>query len=91
MLEPDELFFWCFHRIEPRGSDLWPKDKWPPMRFDRPLCLGARGGPGPIHYSIKEDLANSQLSLRNINLFFITASQLLHRMGGPFDQHEMSV
>ena len=26
---------------------LWPKDRWPAMRFDRPLKVGARGGHGP--------------------------------------------
>jgi hypothetical protein len=33
---------------------LWPDDKWPPMRFDRALAVGARGGHGPIRYSIEE-------------------------------------
>jgi len=33
---------------------LWPNDKWPPMRFDRALAVGARGGHGPIRYSIEE-------------------------------------
>lgn len=33
---------------------LWPKDKWPPMRFDRALGVGAVGGHGPIRYSIEE-------------------------------------
>lgn len=33
---------------------LWPTDKWPPIRFDRALAVGARGGHGPIRYSIEE-------------------------------------
>jgi len=33
---------------------LWPNDKWPPMRFDRALAVGARGGHGPIRYSFEE-------------------------------------
>jgi len=33
---------------------LWPNDKWPPMRFDRALAIGARGGHGPIRYSIDD-------------------------------------
>jgi hypothetical protein len=33
---------------------LWPKGKWPPMRFDRPLAVGAVGGHGPIRYSVQE-------------------------------------
>jgi len=33
---------------------LWPRDKWPPMRFDRPLAVSAIGGHGPIRYSVVE-------------------------------------
>ncbi len=28
--------------------------QWPPMRFDRPLQVGARGGHGPIRYRVTE-------------------------------------
>lgn len=31
---------------------LWPLEKWPPMRFDKPLQVGARGGHGPIRYFV---------------------------------------
>jgi hypothetical protein len=31
---------------------LWPSDRWPAMRFDRPLGIGARGGHGPIRYAV---------------------------------------
>ena len=33
---------------------LWPHDRWPRMRFDRPLAVGAKGGHGPIRYSVEE-------------------------------------
>ena len=32
---------------------FWPSDRWPPMRFDGPLAVGARGGHGPIQYVIE--------------------------------------
>jgi hypothetical protein len=33
---------------EPDGV-LWPSDHWPPIRFDRPLTVGATGGrPGTV-------------------------------------------
>lgn len=32
---------------------LWPRDRWPAMRFDRPLCVGAVGGHGPIRYFVQ--------------------------------------
>ncbi|MEW6279588.1 MAG: SRPBCC family protein [Candidatus Eremiobacterota bacterium] len=31
---------------------LWPHDRWPPIRFDRPLQVGARGGHGPVRYDV---------------------------------------
>ena len=33
---------------------LWPSESWPPMRFDRPLGEGARGGHGPIRYQVTQ-------------------------------------
>ena len=41
--------------IDSLSSDadrLWPSARWPPMRFDAPLGVGARGGHGPIRYSV---------------------------------------
>ena len=32
---------------------LWPS-RWPPMRFDRPLQVGAVGGHGPIKYRVEQ-------------------------------------
>jgi hypothetical protein len=32
---------------------LWPIDRWTPMRFDRPLSVGASGGHGPIGYFVE--------------------------------------
>lgn len=31
---------------------LWPHDRWPPMRFDRPLSTRAAGGHGPVRYRV---------------------------------------
>lgn len=33
---------------------LWPRTMWPPMRFDRPLGVGAAGGHGPVRYAVEE-------------------------------------
>jgi len=33
---------------------LWPASRWPAMRFDRPLGLGATGGHGPIGYYVEQ-------------------------------------
>jgi hypothetical protein len=37
-----------------RDDRLWPLGKWPQMRFDRPLAVGAVGGHGPVRYSVEE-------------------------------------
>lgn len=31
---------------------LWPRQRWPRMRFDRPLSVGAGGGHGPVRYTV---------------------------------------
>ena len=31
---------------------LWPTNRWPAMRLDRPLGVGAKGGHGPIRYEV---------------------------------------
>lgn len=35
------------------GDRLWPRERWPAMRFDGPLAVGARGGHGPVRYTIQ--------------------------------------
>jgi hypothetical protein len=36
------------------GSDrLWPSDRWPALRLDRSLAVGASGGHGPIRYWVE--------------------------------------
>jgi hypothetical protein len=34
-------------------DQLWPRDQWPAMRFDRPLRVGGVGGHGPIRYVVE--------------------------------------
>jgi hypothetical protein len=31
---------------------LWPATRWPAIRFDRPLGIGAQGGHGPVRYEV---------------------------------------
>lgn len=35
------------------GDQLWPFQRWPAMRLDRPLAVGAVGGHGPIRYTVE--------------------------------------
>ncbi len=36
------------------GDPLWPSPAWPPIRLDRGLAIGSRGGHGPIRYHVVE-------------------------------------
>lgn len=39
-------------RIGSVNDPLWPAPTWLPMRFDRPLDVGADGGHGAVHYRV---------------------------------------
>jgi hypothetical protein len=49
------------------GDDrLWPHDRWPPMRFNRPLGVGASGGHGPIRYLVESYAPGRSIRFRFI-------------------------
>ena len=35
-----------------KNDKVWPQEKWPPMRFRAGLKIGAKGGHGPIRYTV---------------------------------------
>jgi hypothetical protein len=44
---------------------LWPIQRWPAMRFESPgLAEGARGGHGPIRYTVEEYLPGQRVRFR---------------------------
>lgn len=45
-------------------DQLWPRDRWPAMRFDRPVQVGAIGGHGPIRYFVESYEAGGSISFR---------------------------
>jgi hypothetical protein len=47
-----------------RDDRLWPLGKWPPMRFDRPLAVGAIGGHGPVGYTVEEYQPSQRIVFR---------------------------
>jgi hypothetical protein len=46
------------------ADPLWPHDRWPPMRFDRSLQVGASGGHGPIRYVVDRYQPGSMIAFR---------------------------
>jgi hypothetical protein len=47
-----------------REDGLWPSHSWPRMEFDRPLCVGASGGHGPIRYFVEEYTPGQSIKFR---------------------------
>lgn len=43
---------------------LWPRDRWPPMKLDRPLAVGAKGGHSPIRYTVEDYAPGSSVQFR---------------------------
>ncbi|MBL1099560.1 DUF2867 domain-containing protein [Streptomyces coffeae] len=39
-------------RLSSEHDPIWPTPAWPPMRFDRPLGVGAEGGHGFVRYTV---------------------------------------
>lgn len=46
------------------GDRLWPVGRWPAMRLDGPLAVGARGGHGPIRYTVADLDPGRRVSFR---------------------------
>jgi hypothetical protein len=51
---------------------LWPHFRWPRMRFNKPLQVGARGGHGPIGYWIEEYEPNKHIIFRFDNTHWLS-------------------
>jgi hypothetical protein len=47
-----------------KSDHIWPNDKWPAMRLDRPLSVGAVGGHGPVRYSVEEYRPGREIHFR---------------------------
>jgi len=52
--QPAEKIAELLDTLATREDKIWPQEHWPPMRFNGGLRLGARGGHGPIRYTVEE-------------------------------------
>jgi hypothetical protein len=60
---PEEVGALVDSLASPRDA-LWPRDSWPPMRFDRPLSVGATVGHGPVGYSVAAYVRGKSIRFR---------------------------
>lgn len=50
--------------LSSKNDLLWPNQRWPRMKFDRPLGVGARGGHGPIGYFVEAYTPGESIKFR---------------------------
>jgi hypothetical protein len=46
------------------GDSIWPTEKWPAMKFKNGTKVGAKGGHGPIRYTVEKWDANEIIQFR---------------------------
>lgn len=50
--------------LSTENDRIWPKEKWPEMKFKEGIKIGAKGGHGPIRYSIEKYNPNELIQFR---------------------------
>ena len=50
--------------LSTENDKIWPKEKWPPMKFNDGIKVGAKGGHGPIRYSVETYNPNELIQFR---------------------------
>ena len=50
--------------LSKENDAIWPKDKWPMMKFKEGIQAGAKGGHGPIRYSVDKYDPNELIQFR---------------------------
>jgi hypothetical protein len=53
-----------FETLSTETDKIWPKEKWPEMKFKDYIKVGAKGGHGPIKYSVEEYKPNKIIQFR---------------------------
>lgn len=50
---PAEMLGALLDSLSSKDDRLWPRGRWPSMRFEGALAVGARGRHGPIRYNVE--------------------------------------
>jgi len=50
--QPKAVISELFETLSSKNDQVWPTEKWPPMKFKEGLKIGSKGGHGPIRYTI---------------------------------------
>ncbi len=50
--------------LSTKNDRIWPKEKWPEMKFKNGIQVGAKGGHGPIRYSVEKYNPNEIIQFR---------------------------
>ena len=50
--------------LSSKNDQLWPHEKWPAMKFNGDLVVGAKGGHGPIRYVVTEFKPGHKVNFR---------------------------
>lgn len=52
--QPKDKVTALLETLSTKNDRVWPKEKWPSMKFKEGIRIGAQGGHGPIRYAIEK-------------------------------------
>lgn len=62
--QPKQKVVDLLETLSTEGDAIWPKEKWPKMKFKGGIQAGAKGGHGPIRYSVEKYDPNEIIQFR---------------------------
>jgi hypothetical protein len=62
--QPKEKVSKLLATLSTDNDKIWPFEKWPAMKFKAGLKVGAKGGHGPIRYSIEKYIPNELIQFK---------------------------
>ncbi len=62
--QPKDEVIKLLETLSTESDKIWPKEKWPAMNFKDGIKVGAKGGHGPIRYSVEKYDPNEIIQFR---------------------------